>query len=118
MDSEAIEIVIVDDEEDGIAAMAMLLELEGYEVRSARSAEEALTLIEQCKPHCVLFDILMPGMGGEELCRRLRGRYGDDIVLIAVSGCDDERVNASFDLADHFFTKPVDPKSLNSVLHR
>jgi DNA-binding response OmpR family regulator len=56
--------------------------------------------------------------GGDELCIRLRADHGDDIVLLAVTGCseDDPRVRTSFALADHYFTKPVDPASLAKVL--
>jgi DNA-binding response OmpR family regulator len=67
----------------------------------------------------VLFDVVMPGIGGDELCSRLRAAYGDDIVLIAVTGCSegDPRVHRSFSLADHYFTKPIDPVALSKVLH-
>ncbi|MDM0118087.1 response regulator [Variovorax sp. J22R133] len=118
MKSELVQVVVVDDVKDSVDTMAILLRLYGYAVRTADTAEEALNLIEQDPPHCVLFDVVMPGMGGDELCRRLRDRYGDDIVLIAVSACsvDDERVATSFTLADHFLTKPIDPAALASVL--
>ena len=67
---------------------------------------------------CFFFDVVMPGVGGDELCSRLRGTYGDDIVLVAVTGCsaDDPRVHASLSLADHYFTKPVDADALTRVL--
>lgn len=120
MEPEPVRIVVVDDAEDAADMMAAMLRVSGYEVRTARSGTEALALIEQDRPHCVLFDVVMPGIGGDELCRRLRERYVDDIVLIAVSGWGptDERVGASFTLADHFFTKPVDPADLAKVLCR
>lgn len=118
MTADPVQVVVVDDLQDSAETMAALLRLSGYEVRTSASAEDALALIAQHKPHCVLFDVVMPGLGGDELCRRLRAMYGDDIVLVAVSGGSggDPRVDASFALADHFFTKPVDPAALAKVL--
>ena len=58
------------------------------------------------------------GMGGRELTRLLRERYGDAMVLIAVSGSDpdDERVSQTFDNVDHYFRKPVDRAALRRLL--
>ena len=53
---------------------------------------------------------------GEALCRQLRDHHGDDIVLIAVSGYNDERIAGSFAMAAHCFAKPMDSDSLMSVL--
>lgn len=118
MTADPVQVVVVDDLQDSAETMAALLRLSGYEVRTSSSTEDALALIAEHKPHCVLFDVVMPGLGGDELCRRLRAVHGDDIVLVAVSGGGDgdPRVDASFALADHFFTKPVDPAALAKVL--
>ena len=108
MGTEAVRILVVDDSSDAAETLALLLRLNGYEVRTASTGEEALSLIDVEKPHAVVFDVVMPGIGGEQLCRRLRDRHGDDKVLIAVSGFAgaDERVGASYELADHFLVKP------------
>ena len=118
MAEEQVRVLVVDDASDSAEAMAILLRLNGYEVRTCADGTEALVAIGQRKPHCVLFDVVMPGMGGDELCSRLRELYGDDIVLIAVSGyaAGDPRVQTSFWLADHYFTKPVDPAALSKLL--
>ncbi len=117
MGADQVRIVVVDDNADSAESLAELMRLNGYAVWTAHSAQSALTLIEQEGPHCVLFDIVMPGMSGDELCRRLRELYGDDIVLIAVSGCSntDPRVDESFTMADHYFTKPIDPVALEKL---
>jgi CheY-like chemotaxis protein len=61
---------------------------------------------------------MMPEMSGDELCSHLRAQYGDDIVLIAVSGYSDDepRVDKGFTLADHYFVKPVDHNALSRLL--
>ena len=118
MSAYPVRVVVVDDAEDSAATMAELLRLYHYEVWTAGSEAEALALVQKHLPHCVLFDVVMPGIGGDELCSRLRATYGDDIVLIAVTGCSegDPRVHRSFAVADHYFTKPIDPVALSKVL--
>jgi DNA-binding response OmpR family regulator len=119
MSVDQIRVVVVDDSLDAAEAMSELLQLNGCKVRVCTSAENAFGTIEQFEPHCVIFDILMPGIRGDELCTRLRARYGDDIVLVAVTGYDDSNpsVAKTFELADHYFTKPVDPAALAKLLH-
>lgn len=118
MNDDSVQLLVVDDSADSAQTLAVLLRLSGYEVRTAGSAVEALSMVLHEKPHCVIFDVVMPGLDGNELCSRLRGRYGDDIVLIAVSGAarTDDRVRQSFELADHYLTKPVTAEMLGRVL--
>ncbi len=110
--------VVVDDQPDAADMLAAALELDGFEVRTVISGQQALQLIEQFQPHMVLLDVSMPGMDGRELTRQLRERYGDAIVLIAVSGSDpqDARVSQTFDSVDHYFRKPVDMAALRRLL--
>jgi len=118
MDGERIRLVVVDDAEASAQALAGLLRNSGHEVWAVSDGADALRVIEQRKPHCVLFEVVMPGLSGDALGQQLRDRYGDDIVLIALSACDatDARVQHSFSLADHYFTKPVDPAALAKLL--
>ncbi len=118
MSREQVIVVVVDDSADAAESLAALLRLDGCEVHTAMSAPAALDLIARVRPHCVLFDIMMPEMSGDELCSHLRAQYGDDIVLIAVSGYSDDepRVDKGFALADHYFVKPVDHVALSRLL--
>ena len=104
MSQDDVKVVVVDDFVDAAEALAAALELSGYKVWIATGGKEALALIDQHRPHCVLLDVGMPGMDGFELTQALRDRYGDDIVLIAVTGRekDDERVSRTFARADHY----------------
>lgn len=115
---EALRVVVVDDHPDAAESLAELLRLDDCEVWTASDGASALSLIEQREPHCVFFDVMMPGMTGDRLCALLRERHGDDIVLIAVSGysASDPRVEKTFELADHYFTKPLDPLALDKVM--
>jgi DNA-binding response OmpR family regulator len=110
--------MVVDDMLDIAEPLAELLRLKGYRVWTSLDATSALQLAEEVEPHCILFDVVMPGIGGDGLCRSLRNLYGDDIVLIAVSGYErtDPRVANTFTLADHYFVKPLDLALLDKVL--
>lgn len=118
MNAYPVRVLVVDDVRDVADATAELLRDYGYEVWTAGTVTDALKLIDKLQPHCVLFDVVMPNLGGDELCARLRATYGDDIVLVAMSGYSevDQRVKASFRLADHYFTKPIEPAELAKVL--
>jgi DNA-binding response OmpR family regulator len=84
----------------------------------ALSAEEGLNKIDANRPHCVLLDCVMPGLDGAQLAALIRQRYGDDIVLIAVTGTDvrDGGVKSTFELVDHYLLKPIDFKQLSAAL--
>ena len=118
MNEDDVRVVVVDDFADAAEALAETLTMSGYKVWVATDGAGALALIETHRPHCVLLDIGMPGMDGNELTRTLRSRYGDDIVLIAVTGRehDDERVSDTFARVDHYLQKPVDPDVLRKLL--
>ena len=111
-------VLIVDDVEEAAQALAALLGMNGYATCIASGGAEALACIREFMPHCVLVDVGMPGMDGCELVQHLRAQYGDDMVLIAVSGGSesDERVAATFALVDYHLAKPVDVDALIKVL--
>ena len=107
-------IVVVDDNADVAGALVLLLEGAGYHVESAHSAENAVLLVERLRPECVLLDIGMPGLDGGDLAQCLRHRYGDGILLIALTGLPPQHVRALSTAAvvDHYFEKPVDMSDL------
>jgi DNA-binding response OmpR family regulator len=115
---DAVRVVVVDDDHDVAEVLAAILVGNGYQVRVAHDGLVALALVEEYKPHCVLLDVHLPGIDGAELSRRLRERYGDDLILVAVTGWGetDERVSSAFGRCDHYLQKPVDVKMLSKVL--
>lgn len=116
--SDETRVLVVDDCDDAAQALAVGLRLDGYDVRTAANGADALALIEAYKPHCVLLDVDMPVMDGREFSRRMRERYGDDVVLVAITGwdVDDERVAESFVRVDHYLQKPVSLADLRVIL--
>ena len=89
--------------------MAQLLSLNGYCERTAYNRDSAWALIKIFEPLCVLFDVKMPGMRGAELAKQLRNAYGNEVVLIAISGVaqDDEQVAEAFGRVDYYLEKPL-----------
>lgn len=115
---EVVRVVVIDDASDVAEALAASLRMDGYDVRTAADGVAALALIDTWRPHCVLLDIEMPLMDGCEVSRTLRDRYGDDIVLVAVTGWgeDNARVAESFARVDHHLRKPVKLQELRVIL--
>jgi DNA-binding response OmpR family regulator len=115
---DEVRVVVVDDMHDAAELVASVLSLDGYKTKTAFGGQQALELIEDYRPHVVLLDVDMPGIDGCELAGRLRRSYGDDIVLIAVTGWDDsdQRVSKTFERVDHYFRKPLDHDALRKLL--
>ena len=110
--------MVVDDNADFAELLALELHASGYVTQTVTDGEAAWGLVEHFQPHCVLMDVHMPRLDGLELCRKLRARFGDDVVLIAMSGVDagDPRVSATFDMVDHYLRKPFDLALLRRAL--
>lgn len=86
-------ILTVDDSETYLQAAADSLRVEGYEVVPARSGEEALELLAVQSVDCVLLDLMMPGIGGEETCRRVKAAPGmRNTPIIILTGLEDREV--------------------------
>lgn len=118
MSQDEVQVLVVDDSLDAAASMAELLELDGYVVRTASEGNEALRLVAQKVPHCVILDINMPGMDGCDLAQALRARYDSSMVIIAITGMGDksERVAKTIALADHFLRKPFQSSTMRKLL--
>ena len=115
---ERLKVLVVDDSADFASLLAESLVDQGYEAHVAHDGDSALALVERVQPHCVLFDVGMPNMDGNQLSRALRERHGDDIVLIAISGYPDtdRAVEAAYARADHYLRKPFDLEVLHRIL--
>jgi len=116
--SDEVRVVVVDDHVDGAESLAQLLALNGYSVKTAHDGTRAWALVEEFQPLCVLFDIKMPGIDGAELSERLREKYGNDIVLIAITGApeNDRQVAETFARVDYYLQKPLDIAKLQIAL--
>ena len=76
-------VLLVDDELEFTAALAERLALRGMDARTAASGEEALGVLEADPPHIVVSDVMMPGLGGIELLKRIQERHpGVRVILL------------------------------------
>jgi signal transduction histidine kinase/ActR/RegA family two-component response regulator len=111
-------VFVIDDNRDAALATAMLVEELGGVCRTAADGEMALREMPQFRPDVVLLDIGMPGVNGYEICRRIRDRFGDRVVVVALTGFGQEQDKARA-LAAGFrahLTKPADPAALMQLL--
>ncbi|MGH2498557.1 MAG: response regulator transcription factor [Candidatus Limnocylindria bacterium] len=108
-------ILVVDDEPRVRSALRRALILGGYEVAVAGSGEEALRYLSSQTAEAVVLDVLMPGVDGLEVCRRLR-RAGDRTPILVLSARDavSDRVAGLDAGADDYLTKPFDLDELNA----
>lgn len=115
---DEVNVMVVDDSPDLAEAIGELLRGKGYTVRIATDGASALALIAEAAPHIIILDVRMPRMDGHEFARHLRAQYGDDIVLIAISGHapTEPEVMATFRIVDHYLQKPVDFVDLDKIL--
>lgn len=112
-------ILIVDDNTINRVLPSAILKKEGHEVAEAASGEQALTYLAGNRPDCVLLDISMPGMSGEEVCRRIRKEAclaGLRVVAYTAHAMPEERdriMQAGF---DDLLIKPISRASLLAVV--
>jgi putative two-component system response regulator len=111
-------ILIVDDESAALIALATLLRREGFEVREARDGAAALNECASFRPDLILLDILMPGVDGFEVCRRIKATPETRLTpVVLITGLSDteDRINGINAGADDILSKPID---FNELLAR
>ena len=112
-------ILVVDDNTDAAESTAMVLKLEGHEVKVASNGPAALQYATDFRPDVILLDIGLPEMDGYEIARRLRAIASfTQTLLIAVSGYagDEHRERARQAGFDHYLVKPAGVASLNQLI--
>jgi two-component system cell cycle response regulator DivK len=114
-------VLIVDDNVTNLKLARVILCGEGYEIRTANDAEEALHVLETFSPRLILMDIQLPGIDGLELTRRLKGDpRRSNIVIFALSAYamkgDEEKAIAAG--CDGYITKPIEPDTLLDQVRR
>jgi CheY-like chemotaxis protein len=102
-------ILCVDDEENPLVLRRLVLEKAGYEVITAKSANEALAILGSRRVHLVLSDHLMPGITGAEFARQIKAQE-PGLPVVLLSGVDEIPVGA--DSADLFLSKVEGPDRL------
>ena len=112
-------ILVVDDNPLNIKMVRMLLVREGYDVSTATSADEALSVLQRVRPQLILMDIQMPGMDGLELTKRLKSDPDtSNIIVVALTAhaMKGEKEKILDGGCDDYVSKPFDIHALLAVI--
>ncbi len=105
-------ILVVDDEQRIIDLARMYLEPDGFSVTSATNGAVARAMILREKPSLVVLDLMLPGMDGLEVCRRVREESDVPIIMLTARGDDIDKIVGLELGADDYLTKPFNPREL------
>ena len=105
-------VLIVDDERNIVDLVRLYLEKDGFAVIAAYDGETGLELHRRLDPALVILDLMLPGIGGYDVCREIR-RRGDTPVLMLTARSDDVDAIVGLELgADDYVAKPFNPRAL------
>nr|HID60126.1 response regulator [Desulfobacterales bacterium] len=106
-------ILLVDDEEEFVSTLAERLQLREIRADTATDGEEALSLIEAKRPHVVVLDVMMPGLSGLDVLRRIRTQYPQvQVILLTGHGSTREGIEGMRLGAFDYLMKPIDIEEL------
>ncbi|HYO89496.1 MAG TPA: response regulator transcription factor [Candidatus Limnocylindrales bacterium] len=105
-------ILVVDDEQHIIDLAKIYLEIEGFKVASCTDGLEALQRIADDRPALVVLDLMLPGLDGWEVCRRVRATSDVPIIMLTARSDDIDRIVGLELGADDYLTKPFNPREL------
>jgi CheY-like chemotaxis protein len=111
-------ILVVDDNATNLEIIQEMLE-DDYTVKTATNGSDAIKLAEQWQPRVVLLDVMLPGVDGYEICRRLRttpGMARTRIIMVSAKAMPSERAQGFDAGADAYITKPFDDGELLAAI--
>jgi two-component system, OmpR family, alkaline phosphatase synthesis response regulator PhoP len=114
-------ILIVDDEEDVLELVRFNLDRNGYRTETATTGEEALTKARAKLPDLIILDLMLPGIDGLEVCKKLKGdtkTQNIPIIMLTARGEESDIVTGLELGADDYVTKPFSPKILVARVRR
>jgi CheY-like chemotaxis protein len=119
LDPQARRILIADDNVDAAASLALLLEMQGHETRTANNGREAVELAETFQPDIIFMDLGMPQVDGIEATRQIRAEpWGKAMVIVALTGWGQEsnRRQTRAVGMDLHLVKPINLEGIAAVL--
>ena len=111
---KAEKILVVDDEATIREVIRRYLERDGFEVMEAADGDAALDVVEEVEPDLVVLDLMLPGLDGLSLTRRLREYSAVPVIMLTAKGAVEDRIEGLELGADDYVVKPFDPKELAS----
>ena len=107
-------VLVVEDDRTVAEVVTRYLEREGFVVESVGDGNEALARADAQLPDLVVLDIMLPGLDGLEVCRRLRSRAPIPVVMLTARGSEEDRVLGLELGADDYVSKPFSPRELTA----
>jgi DNA-binding response OmpR family regulator len=107
-------ILVVEDDETVADVVTRYLEREGFEVETVGDGSQALARALRSRPDLLVLDLMLPGLDGLEVCRRLRQAWPVSIVMLTARGDEEDRVMGLDMGADDYVAKPFSPRELTS----
>ena len=105
-------ILIVEDEPVVVEVVSRYLEREGYSVTTATDGVQGIELFRKNRPHLVVLDLMLPRLGGMDVCRLIREQGRTPIIMLTARGDEMDRI-AGFEAgADDYLAKPFSPREL------
>lgn len=105
-------ILVADDEREIAELVALYLENEGFQVVKCYDGSSALKYVEEQQPDLAVLDIMLPGVSGLEICRKIRERYNYPIIMLTAKGEETDKITGLTMGADDYMTKPFLPLEL------
>ncbi|HEX5397060.1 MAG TPA: response regulator transcription factor [Candidatus Limnocylindria bacterium] len=111
-------VLLVDDDTTLLSVLARRLTREGFEVRTAPSGQAALNALERGWPTLLVVDVMMPGMDGFELSKRIKRIADLPIIMLSAVDEGESKVRALEEYAEDYITKPFNPDELVARVQR
>src|SRR5215467_10774305 len=112
-------VLIVDDEQEIVDIVNVFLQRQGgYQIATASDGITALLEVGRTKPDLMILDIMIPGVDGIEVCRRIKADSNNRTIIIAVSGSTEHERRVLESGADAFMAKPIDLERLQAEARR
>jgi DNA-binding response OmpR family regulator len=107
-----IKILVVDDEPLIVDSLTYSLEREGFDAKGVGDGASALEMIEDYQPDLVVLDVLLPGMNGLEVCKRIRSKSSIPVIMLTARGEELDRILGLEIGADDYLSKPFSFREL------
>ena len=107
-------VLVCDDDVAILDSVEIYLKLEGYNVLRAENGRQAIEQVTNNEVHCVILDIMMPGMDGLQATLTLRKKHNIPIILLSAKSEDTDKITGLSFGADDYVTKPFSPAELTA----
>lgn len=105
-------VLICDDDQAIVDSVEVYLKLDGFNVYKASNSLDAIAIADKTDIHCIIMDIMMPGMDGLQATLKLREKHNIPIILLSAKSEDTDKITGLSFGADDYITKPFNPLEL------